>query len=506
MPTIQDKRSPTRQSRYGDGARVILGADGLPARRSLGEGGPILRAEYDAVGSSNRRRLPATVLRDEDRELLPQSRGAMVAAARDIRRNYSIAAWAIRKHLDYVSTFTFQSRTGDADLDARIENLMAWWGRRENCDVAARHPLPRLTRLLEAHRVVDGDVFLLKLLDGRVQGIEGDRVRNPWGGLPPGVAAGSLLHGVQVDSPGKALAYSVCRRIGGTGFEFERLLPAAWVYHHGYFDRLDQVRGVTPLSSALNDFRDCYEAKDYALAKMKISQLFGLIFYREAAEEMGVVTPQASADAASAGTSTPEYYEVDLGKGPFKVELDPGDRAEWLETKSPAAETLAFFQAMIEAALKSLDLPMSFYDGSRTNFFGSRAELNHYLAGAAIKRRDIQDMLGWLTAWRLGMSVDRGLLKLPAGLKLRDLKSEWVHAGLPWWNPQQEVNADIQALAGALTSRQRVTKERGEDWYEIVDELAAEQKTLAERGLPTDLKPAHVLVQDMAGEGKGKDA
>jgi len=472
-----------------DKRRVVLGPDGLPA----------VRAGYDAVESSNRRRLAPTALKDEDRELLPQGRRALVATARDLRRNYSIAAWAIRKHLDYVSTFSFQSRTGDAGLDARIEGLMASWSRKENCDVAARHPLARLIRILEAHRVVDGDVFVLKLSDGRIQGIEGDRVRNPLGGLPAGLPAESLLHGVQVDAAGRAMAYAVSRRTGGTGFEFERMIRAGWCYHHGYFERLDQVRGVTPLSSALNDFRDTYEAKDYALAKMKISQLFGLVFFREAAEEMGIITPETPDAAGAAGS---DHYKVDFGKGPFKLDLDPGDRAEWLETKTPAAETLTFFQAMVEAALKSLDIPMSFYDGSRTNFFGSRAELNHYLASACIKRKDNQDLLGWLTAWRLGLWVDDGALELPAGVRLRDLRWEWVHAGLPWWNPQQEVNADIQAIAGALTSRQRRCKERGDDWYEILDELAAEQKALAERGLPTDVKPAHVLISDIAGDGK----
>jgi len=475
MLTITDKR------------RVVFGADGLPAAR----------AGYDAVESSNRRRAASTLLRDEDRELRPERRRALVATARDLRRNYSIAAWAVRKHLDYVSTFTFQSRTGDAELDARIEGLIAWWSRKEHCDVAARHPLGRLVRILEAHRVVDGDVFLLKLSDGRAQGIEGDRVRTPTGGLPAGVPPESLLHGVQTDAAGRALAYAVCRRVGGTGFEFERMLRAAWVYHHGYFERLDQVRGVTPLSSALNDFRDTYEAKDYALAKMKISQLFGLVFFREAAEEMGVATPETDDAGAETGK-----YSVDPGKGPFKLELDPGDRAEWLETRTPAAETLQFFQAMVEAALKSLDLPYSFYDGSRTNFFGSRAELNHYLAGATIKRRDNQDLLGWLTAWRLGAWIDDGVLSLPKGMRLQDIRWEWVHAGLPWWNPQQEVNADVQAMAAGLTSRTRVCRRQGEDFLEIADELAGEQKALEERGLSTDLKPAHVLISDLAGDGE----
>jgi len=278
------------------GLPVILGSDGMP----IGRGG------YDAVSHTNRRRAPAILLQSEDRELLPERRRAMVATARDVRRNYSIAAWAIRRHLDYVSTFTFHSRTGNPDLDGEIERLMKRWARPLNFDVAGRHGLARMTRLIEAHALVDGDVLVLKMRDGRVQTIEGDRVRTPYGGLPkelanlppefmdaePWPGSGRLIHGVHVDPWGKPIAFCICKRVGLSGFLFEKLLPASWCLQHGYFDRIDQVRGVTPLSSALNDFRDCYEAKEYALAKLKISQLFGLIFFRKASEEMGLVEPQ----------------------------------------------------------------------------------------------------------------------------------------------------------------------------------------------------------------------
>jgi len=144
---------------------------------------------YDAVESKNRRQAPTGRLRSEDKELLPHQRRKLTSASRDIHRNFTIAAWAIRKHLDYVSTFSFQSRTGSADLDGRIEDLMGWWSRPANCDVAARHSLPRLVRLAEERRMVDGDVFFLKLSDGRLQAIEGDRVQTPTSGLPQGVPA-----------------------------------------------------------------------------------------------------------------------------------------------------------------------------------------------------------------------------------------------------------------------------------------------------------------------------
>jgi hypothetical protein len=40
-------------------------------------------------------------------------RRKLISAGRDIHRNFSLAAWMLRKHLDYVSSFTFQCRSGN---------------------------------------------------------------------------------------------------------------------------------------------------------------------------------------------------------------------------------------------------------------------------------------------------------------------------------------------------------------------------------------------------------
>ena len=83
----------------------------------------------------------------------------MIANARDLNQNFSIAAWAIRRHLDYTSSFTFQPRTGDAELDASLANLMRWYSRPKNCDAASRHSLGEIIRMAEMRRTIDGDVF-----------------------------------------------------------------------------------------------------------------------------------------------------------------------------------------------------------------------------------------------------------------------------------------------------------------------------------------------------------
>ena len=98
--------------------------------RLLGPGGrPMNRFAYDATVDKHRRQPPPSSTKDEDLILKPADRRKLVAQSRDIHRNFTIAGWMIRKHLDYTSTFAFQDRTGSKELDDQIEELFAWWMR-----------------------------------------------------------------------------------------------------------------------------------------------------------------------------------------------------------------------------------------------------------------------------------------------------------------------------------------------------------------------------------------
>jgi len=452
---------------------------------------------YDAVESKNRRQAPTGRLRSEDKELLPHQRRKLTSAARDIQRNFTIAAWAIRKHLDYVSTFSFQSRTGNPDLDDRIEVLIDWWSRPVNCDVAARHSLPRLMRLAEERRTVDGDVFFMKMDDGHLQAIEGDRIQTPTSGLPQGVLPTEFVHGIQVDQAGQALGYAVCKRpIMGGDFAFERFIPAHRIIQHAFFDRFDQVRGISPLAAAINTLRDTYEGFDYALAKAKVAQMFALAFYREAVEPVGEVTGEA-ADGTPATDYETELKSENFGHAPILLDLEPGDRAEFLESRSPSTEFQAFTQMMIQTALKGLDIPYSFFDEAHTNYSGARQALLQYEQSADVKRADMRLFLNSLTDWRLSLFIVDGLLELPRGMTLANLRWEWIARGIPWIDPLKEVNADIAAIGAGLASRTDVLKRQGKYFYDIADQLAAENEYLKSLGLPTNVAAANAQIVEI---------
>ena len=425
---------------------------------------------YDATEAKNKRKAPTGLLRGEDAELLPEQRRRLLSSSRDLQRNFSLAAWMVRRHLDYVSTFAFQAKNGNEQLDDLLEAKIKEYSKADNCDVAGRHGLHNMIRLTEARKTIDGDCGLIKLIDGRLQAIEGDRIKTPLGGAS-GYPEKEFTQGVRCDVAGKALEYAVCRRgDSANAFIFERLVPRSNLYLHGAYERFDQVRGISQLAAAINTLRDTYEGFEYALAKLKVDQLFGLVFYRQSDEPLGHITAEEE-------DSEPKY-QVDFGKGPWSMELDPGDRAEFLESKSPSEEFQSFTQTMISVALKALDIPYSFYAENFTNYSGARQALLQYQQSADIKRADVATMLDDLTAWRIRLWIMDG--ELPNNI---DWQWQWIPRGLPWIDPLKEIQAEIEAIDTGLDNPEDICQRHGRNFYENIDKIQRCRQYAEERGV-----------------------
>jgi capsid protein len=456
---------------------------------------------YDAVEERGRRESPAIRTQSEDRILLPTMRQKLDATAQDLHRNFAVAQWMIRRHLDYVSTFTFHSRSDNDEFDEQLNGLMAVWAQRQECDAAGRHRFDKIVRLAELQAVLRGDVGLMKLANGQTQGIEGDRIRNPLG-TP--YADPTWIHGVKVDAAGKALNYAIHRRLPYGSYELERQVPAANLILHGYFDRFDQIRGISPIVTALNPLRDTYEACDLALAKSKVEQLFALAFYRNATESGGELTEETetTADGSTTTSSTAPKYQVNFGKGPVLLDLDPGDRAEFLQSSSPSANFQAFTQLVLMIAMKALDLPFGFFDEAHTNFYSSRGAWLIYERACQDKRDALIEVLTELTRWRVKLWVLDGALKLPKGMTVDTVPFEWVPGGMPFWDPSKEMRGNLQAISAGLDNPQRITKESGlGDFYDNCRQIAKAQKFARDLGLTLSFDAGPPEVQVVSTEG-----
>ena len=414
---------------------------------------------------------PSSALYSEDDHLPVRDRKKLIAATRDCQRNFEIASWAVRKHLDFVASFTFQCRSKDRGFRRDVEQYIADRSTRQAFDVARRHPRRRFTRLLEARRVIDGDVLALKLTDGSLQAIESDRLRDP-----PDVKSGSWTHGIQTDRAGRALRYAIHTR-NGSNYQFERSIGAESVIHHAHWDRFDQVRGITPFASGVARLLDAHETINYAVAKAKIAQLFGLVTTRNGDDAPAPVTTDETTDDEG---ETKRTHEIDFGKGPVFLDLDPGEDAKFLENKTPPMELVNFIDGLISLAIKVLDIPTCWLWEEKATWHSARSAALLYLRSAAEKRADVVDVLSEWADWQFARAFGAGILRLPRGMDKIDYA--WVPAGVPWWNPAQEVMADIKAVEAGFQSRSDVVLERtGREYTDLLDQLEFEEDEIRRR-------------------------
>jgi capsid protein len=420
---------------------------------------------YDAVEDSGRRKSPKKTISSEDKHLKSTARKSLVATTRDMRRNFIVTRWAIHKHIDFVVDHKFKADTGNKDFDKTLEEFFQFASRAENFDKSGRHSLRKFMRLAESSRIVDGDFFAIRLRGGYLQAIEGDRVRNPktvnrisvmgLDGEP------DWTEGVKTNKYGRPSIYAIhTRSESGGGFEYEGSVGARKVIPLGFFDRFDQVRGISPLSAAVNTLKDLYESYDYALAKAKVAQLMTLKITREADWGLG----QDEDD-----DSTANSREVTFDKGPQILDLDSGEDADFLSTGTPGEETAAFWQEMTGLVLKSLNIPYSFFQENHTNFFGSRSALILYLRAVEQWREDITNFMNDWLCWRLKVGQLKGEINLPADFDCDPKNWKWIPTGIQYWDPAKEVKADTAALEAGLTTRSQIRAERyGDSWDDDV--------------------------------------
>lgn len=452
-------------------------------------------AGYDALETKGRRKSPPGRITREDNLLQHGRRTKLTASSQDLVRNFAIAGWMIRRHLDYVAMFDFRSRCKTDErlkqrfnvetlkqVDMDIERIIAEDSTARRFDVGQRCSREKFFRLAEMRRTIDGDLGVMKVNVGygQLQGIESDLIRNPMdkdlreAGYKQGNET-EWVAGVRTGGGGAAQTFAVHRRgRGGSGYQFERFVPRSNMIHYGYFNRFasDQTRGVSPVTAALNNFRDVYGAIDLALAKMKVSQLFALAIFSNATDAAGQIELDEDDDEGG------RKYNVDFGSGPVHLELDGADRAEFLESKTPSTEMQAFSQLVIAVGLKALDIPYSFYDESHTNFFGSRGAWLHYDRSCIDKREDQIEMRNDYTLWKLRLAIMQGRLKLPAGMTLADVVTEWVPLGMPWWDPAKEIRGDKEAVSAGFDNPERICKRAGKG--DVYDNIRATCRVLAE--------------------------
>lgn len=438
---------------------------------------------YNAVEDKNRRKRPVSRTKHEDEQLDLWSRDKALATNRDQQRNLSWVAWACRQHLDYVSQFQFRATGDNETWNEKFEELMREKMKKDNCDVAGRHDFSQMMRIFEQCKVTDGDCGLMKVRGGYLQAVEADRIRKPDEGLPERYKDCTEL-GLVLDGFGRVKHYAISKRelIAGTAYShlrFDRMVKASNMFFDGYFTRFDQTRGISPLLSALNTNQDLAEAFEYTLIKTKFHAMLGMAIKRESAGSVDGWEPYGTKTATSSSGGTGTRYNFEMKPG-LKLEMEPGDSVDMIESKTPNEEFVPYTEAMLRCAMLAFDIPFSFYNSQQFSYNAGRQDTIRYVKSAKSKQEKNRAIRDAITQWWLDEWLISGDITLA---EYNAAQWHWQASGTPLIDPQKEVPAMQMMVVNGLKSRTEFINEMGGDFRETAKLLKREEAYFEELGL-----------------------
>lgn len=456
---------------------------------------------YQAVEEKGRRQTSPKATKHEDIQLPISKRKKLYATAEDQQRNYSLVAWAIRKHISYVSQFNFKVRTDNDDLTKALERKFKTATKRRNYDIAQRHGMHSGMALFESSKVVKGDCVKIKIANsgGAVQMVEADLIAYPDKSAPGGKLPEEVTDHVNKDTGlilgkfGNTEKLCICRwGTDGKTKVFDRLVDADDCFYSGYFSRFAQSRGISPLTAALNQYKDLYESYEWTLLKIKAHALLGFAFKRDAGEDDGLPTRGVEGyDTDADGAEQPEPgYSIDMSGNIINLDLEPGDDVDMLESSTPNSGAIEFWKDITRVALLAVDIPYVMYDPTSSNKSQYDSAVAQYLASAKEKQRANRELLEEWRDWQLELMLAndpelRAMVTAAYGDDIEALQEtiQVIPIAMPVVDLKGQAEGYAALIAQGMYSRQRACMEMNIDFYTNADELAEEEAYLAHKGV-----------------------
>lgn len=282
--------------------------------------------------------------------------------ARDMEEKFCFIRGVLEKLTQYTcGAITYQSRTGDSDIDQEYQDYFHdWCGR---ADVTGRYRLAELVQLGFRATARDGEYGWIIVPDGdeiRLQPIEADRI-----GGPDTVKADEYcINGIHIDQVGRVTGYEIYRRSRMAQYTKETfdmglgtgIVPPELFLHLFRPTRADQYHGDSWLSPLLPHARDIHELFGFEKLAMKFASAFAGFIRRKDSAPTGSGLDWMTKTGTGAGG--PNAFEVQAG---MIKRLQEGEEITFPgSTGRPSGNLMQFVEILIREMALGLNLPFGF--------------------------------------------------------------------------------------------------------------------------------------------------
>jgi len=387
-----------------------------------------------------------------------------------------------------------KTKRGKLDDMANVRIEAGWksWSRKGEADITGLWSLNALWRLIARIWAVDGEVLIRKYRGPeygqhgyRLQIIDSDRLDELKNATLPN--GGAIYMGIEMDAVQRPVAYHLLKRkpvqwsTNTYSRESERV-PADEILHLYLPEMADQGRGVPWMYAAMME-----------LVHLGAFEEAAVIAARVGASQMGVIqSPDGGSQMVGDSTDTNNNPQIEAEPGTFPM-LPPGYSMESWNPKYPDAAVGPFLKSCLRGIAAGLGVAYHNLanDLESVNFssgrIGEQDERDMWMSLQSFK---IEHLIQPVYEDWLGMQILLGKLPFEYGdQRYYDVRFQ----GRRWTpiDPQKEISANIDAINARLKSRTRVVAELGEDFEDVVAELAMEEALLKEKNLtPAPAQPA----------------
>ena len=424
-----------------------------------------------------------------ERDMTRWNRETAMAQARLLAESNSfIKGIVIQKVDNEVSTgFNLKMRTNDRGFNKEVEAQFN--AEKDEFDIRGIRTWRKLISAIDWRKTIDGDVGIAHNFTDpvtgafRVQLIEADRIHSK--------KFDYLDQGCEFDDYGRPLRYFVSPRpkdqqdfkaqyADGTAFDAADFHLCA----HYSTERIDMLRGTSMLLPMFNKLVDVEEIMDAYLQKVKNA---AMMVWKSTLEQQldGVGVKWTADDAGEVKTQEDggkrKQYRLVAGS---KIDLAQGENLEVLESKEPNAVVEPFLKFMLRYLGAGIAMPLEYMllDLNALNYSSARALFEMAHRRFRCEQESLTTPATKIFKSWLKYKVNGGEIEVPSSI-INPFAHAWGLPSWPYIDPQKEIQANGMALGFGLTSRKRILAETGEDWDEVAEELAQEQKDITEKNL-----------------------
>ena len=383
-------------------------------------------------------------------------------------------------------------------LNQTVEAAWRDWGRRSTCTASGRMTWKQAERLFIRTLIRDGEVLVQKLAARNAHGFTLkfidvsylDEMYNET--LPSG---NRVIMSIEIDSENRAVAYWLTTPSTDIMFSKRQVrtrqrIPADQMIHSFIVnDDESQVRGLTQFHAVLLQGKDLYSFVQAVINSAKMTAMaFGMVSRKS---QDGTEYTGAEDDEGN-----PVMPEFDVQPASI-LEMPPDTEFTQFDPKQPTQNFVEFKQSMEMTLAAGLEV-------SGFSLTGDYSQVNYSSARVGLGEerdmwRELQDFVTdefhreVFDAWLHSSWLSGGVDITPREFNAVCDTSMWRPRGWAYVDPQKEIKAALDGIAGNILTRTDHFAAQGIDLIQWLETKKDEMEAFEEYGIPYETEPPKQL-------------